>query len=423
MIDKFFALFRQDFRQSLPKFVLALFVLFAFLVSFVENFSEVRFQQFVHLADSFTQGYLYFMDIPGSLIDLAPHEGKFYWHLGPFPAIILTPFVLIFGEGFLQGYVNFFLTVINFYLLYKIALKLGIKRNIDAAWLAFAYLFSTMYIKTAFVSYSWHFAHAVVTTLILYAIFEYLHKKRFWIMGLCMAFALATRANLIVALPFFIMGILSGEKFILREKLISFLRFMSPIFIVGLILLLYNFARFGDFFDNGYEAVNYFDARIGISEPVTSYEYSGKFFSLSHIPTNLYYYFFKGLNPILVSPDSHFIKPPFMLSDNWGFSLLISAPILLFALLADSKEKLVRQSWIAAGLIFFTLLLYYQPNFSSGYAFSQRYFLDLMPFLFILLVRGLAPGISFPMKVFIAISFIANVFLVLITSLPYPYLS
>jgi hypothetical protein len=66
-------------------------------------------QQFSYLALSFLQGKTYFVAAPGNWADTVAFEGRHYWPLGPFPAVILMPFVwttqqydVFFSQGSLQ---------------------------------------------------------------------------------------------------------------------------------------------------------------------------------------------------------------------------------------------------------------------------------------------------------------------------------
>ena len=51
-------------------------------------------QQYVRLAESFLSGKLHLLvELPEHLHDTALYGGRYYWPLGPFPAVLLMPFV------------------------------------------------------------------------------------------------------------------------------------------------------------------------------------------------------------------------------------------------------------------------------------------------------------------------------------------
>ena len=76
------------------------------------------YQEFSDLAWSFLHRRL---DIPPQLLDTAVVNGKYYWTEGPFPAVVLMPFQLVFGPGFRQHLMQIILIIIIAVLLYRLA--------------------------------------------------------------------------------------------------------------------------------------------------------------------------------------------------------------------------------------------------------------------------------------------------------------
>lgn len=403
---------KKEVALIFQRILLIFLIGYCLILALVFNFTNASYQQFVYLADSFLHGKLYFLEVPGSWADVVSFEGKLYWHLAPFPALLLAPFSLFWGTDFLQGYVNFLLTILNLYLLYLIALRLGIKEKIDALWLAVGYVFGTVYLGVVFASDAWRFAQVIATSLLLLVILEYLGKKRFLLIGLLAAFAFASRFNLLLVLSFFFLGILF-EKESWQRKLVYSFKLVLPILIVGILLLLYNYARFKDPFQTGYY-LSTFNA-LHAKELRIALQSTGKsLFSLTYLPTNLYYYLLKGPYPVLQTTDSYLLAPPFATFTAPGMRLgrefsnaFIPSMIFLFSLLANTKEPIVRQSWLAIFLVLIPLLFYFAPQ--------QRYILDIMPFLFVLLVRAIAPTVPSPIKVLILLSFFLNFYLYVIS--------
>ncbi len=402
-----FSFLKINLLPAFEKVFLGTLIFYALFNALFLNLTTDNHQQFVYLADSFLHGQLSFREIPGSQLDLAWYGGKPYWHLGPFPAILLMPFVLLFGTAFRQGYVQFLLTCLNGSLLYLLALRLGIQKKLHALWLAFAYLFGSMFLAVAIDSTSWRFSQTIATTLVLVALFEYFGRKRFWLIGLLMALVFATRANILLGIAFFVLDIVF-EKYDWKKKLRELVVLFAPVFFMGCLLLLYNYTRFNNLFENGYRLA----PLSSLPEWFKNLEYTGKLFSLRYIPTNIYYYFLKGLSSVPLSSESTILKAPFITLDRHGFSVLLSAPFFIFVLLANTKEKIVRQAWVASVLILFTLLTYYISGFSLHRALSHRYFLDLTPFLYIMLIRALQPKLSVPVRILIVLSFALNFYLI-----------
>jgi len=144
--------------------LLAFYALIAFYFSFIATNSQ---QQFSLLAEAFNQGKLYFLDSNRFIEDSAFWNGKFYWPLSPFPAVVLMPFVYLFSlfnSFFYQGYLQLILNTWVFYLVYKLAVKQGWNSR-DGFFLAFAFMFASVYQILAIMSWSWYFVQVLCTLL------------------------------------------------------------------------------------------------------------------------------------------------------------------------------------------------------------------------------------------------------------------
>src|SRR3989344_1116340 len=151
----------KKFSNSFLFRIKPLYYLIAFFFLLVLSFSlifENYNQQFLYLAQAFLQGKLYFLEKPGTLLDIIYYKGQYYWHLGPFPAILLLPFVLV-GDLFkvslsYQAYLQVLLVLGTFFLGFSVAKHFGYSKD-DALWLAFAFCFSSVYHFTPFIPFSW----------------------------------------------------------------------------------------------------------------------------------------------------------------------------------------------------------------------------------------------------------------------------
>ena len=92
-------------------------------------FSLSSFPYFNFLADAFLHGQLHFRLDPPSLHDLIVFNDKVYAYWPPFPAILLMPFVAIFGVNFSDVLFNIIIGSINV-LLFSILLVELKKKNI-----------------------------------------------------------------------------------------------------------------------------------------------------------------------------------------------------------------------------------------------------------------------------------------------------
>ena len=328
-------------------------------------------EQFVHLAGSFLRGTISFAQPPGeNWADTSPFQGRHYWPLGPFPAVLLLPFVLLFGTTMQQGFLSFFLTTVNAVLLYRIARTItgGHERSL---WLMFSYVFATVYLFVATIPWSWYFAHVVATSAILLALHEYFGRTRWALVGLYVGIAFATRISLLLATTFFILGMFKNEKSSWRPLA----QLSIPIVLCLALVASYNYARFGDPLETGY--------RYNILDTEFDGNRARGMWSVSHFPANAYYLFLKGPDAI-VAPDSMVLVFPYIKPDKWGMSILFTSPIFLY--LAKFRRRPGEEAaWYAlvttGVLLFFTL-----GNFGIGARqYGYRFALDFSPFLYVML--------------------------------------
>src|SRR6266498_1159444 len=93
--------------------------LFAFVTYFLLSklggspFRVTRTAYFNYLADAFLHGQLYLRLLPKTVYDLSHFNGHYYLYWPPMPAIVLMPFVALFGVGFSDVFFNVVLASVN----------------------------------------------------------------------------------------------------------------------------------------------------------------------------------------------------------------------------------------------------------------------------------------------------------------------
>jgi len=360
-------------------------------------------QQFVELADSFIHKRLYIPVSAEYVRDVSIWQGKYYWPLGPFPAVLLIPFVSIWGIHVNQGQVQFLLILLIFFLLFKIAQK--ITSNIKVSlWLSTGYIFSSAFIGIAILPLAWQFAQVVGTSLIFFALYEYLHKRRLIIIGIIIGFAAATRLNLIVASVFFFLEIIFSKN-TLKVKIEQIAQMLVPIAVCIACLLVYNRLRFHNFLDQGYSLQN-----LTIPDLIANRSFG--LWSFIHFPANLYYFFFNGPQAIFI-PGTKVLKFPYIKPDAWGMSIIFTSPIFLWLSSIDIKKKIIINALITSGVLAFVISGYYGIGFAQ---YGYRYALDFYPFLFFMLCYVIKQRMSYLLKAVIFLSFCFNWYL-----LSFPY--
>jgi hypothetical protein len=354
-------------------------------------------QQFVYLARSFLDGHLYFTSFPGRWDDASYYAGHYYWPLGPLPAVIVLPFVAAFGLAVQQGYLLCVLNLLNLILLYGIALKITGDSG-RSGWLSFSYIFGTSYLFIALIPWSWYFAQAVATSLLLLALYEFFSRRRWWLIGLYTALGVAARIDIILAGLFFWSSIiLSAETKYQKMKQLAW--FAMPVALSVVLLMAYNLLRFNSVFESGYG--------LQLLRGGQAANRSHGLWGLVHFPANLYYFFLKGPDGVFL-PGTKILTYPYLRPNSWGMSILFTSPILLWIFKAPWKETIVRLSALTSLLMCIVFLGYYGIG---HYQYGYRYALDFYPFLFVALAYATKNEFSLPMKVITLCSFLFNYYL------------
>jgi len=361
--------------------LIILFSVLSFGYNFIVTWTELSVltengNEFSLLADGFLHGRLDLSKYPGKSLDCSLSHGRCFWALGPWPAVLLLPFVgifKIFSAAFYQGYMNFFLGFLVLWLCYRLAKKLAYSQT-DALWLALTFTFGSIFIGCLFRPLSWYFSQTVAVALIFLALAEWQGKKRHGLIGLCLALCLATRLTAALGVIFFLLDIIFSPASA-REKAKALLWLLAPLAASGLLLGLYNYARFGSFWETGYGL-----ALVGWAYMAQIREQYG-LFNPAFFLTNLYYYFFKTLEPVL--GRGYFLVMPYFRVSPLGLSFFIISPIFLRIFWADHRERAVKFSWAATFPVLAVLLCYYN---SGAWQFGPRYMLDFLPFWYLLLL-------------------------------------
>jgi len=377
-------------RTVLPAALLVL----GLLALLKADFAPRAEQHFVFLARSFLEGRLDFIEAPGTWADTSPYEGRYYWPLGPLPAILLMPFVWIGGASVQQGPFLFALNAINIYLLFRIAKRIT-GNDETALWLAFAYIFATNYLYVGLVAWSWYFAQAMATTFTLWALCEFLGRRRWWVIGAALALGMTTRVTVVLAGLFFGLSLLfDGAE---RSAKIRWLARLTAPVVVGLAgLLAYNYLRFGAIAEFGYSS------QILSHEPAVNRGYG--VWSLEHVPANLYYLFFKGPEGIFI-PGSKVLQFPYVRASIWGMSILFTSPVFLGIVKAPWRDRTVRLAAATSTLMLVIVLGYYGIGVRQ---YGYRYALDFYPFLFLILCRSVGDRRPGALRVLIVLSALFN---------------
>jgi hypothetical protein len=256
-------------------------------------------------------------------------------------------------------------------------------------FLAFAFTFATSFIGVSFWSTGWFFSQVVATFLLLGAIKEYVTKKRLWVIGILFGLILLTRVAAFLGIVFVFWQIFLDKKKYIKQKFQSAILLTSFIIPFFLLFGVYNWLRFGSFFEQGYS----FQTVAGNLSGAKDYG----LFNLIHLPGNLYYFLIAPPEPVLMDSFSRVLAYPFIKANPWGLGIIFTSPYLLYLFFLKHRDKI-------SAVLLPTIFLMAVPIFTyygiGWYQFGYRYSLDFMPFVFLLFMnsyrlkhRELSPGL------------------------------
>jgi hypothetical protein len=354
-------------------------------------------QQFSLLAQAFLHGQTNFLHPIGGLgQDPVLYHGKVYWDEGPFPGLFLVPFVALFNVFhlfFYQGYIKWTLLVGILFFVYRIARILKYSKE-DSAILSLGFTLGSVFIGVAGVSSSWFFAQVMTTFLLLWSLYEFYTRKRWWLLGVICGFILMTRPTAGPILIFFVLElwqVVRHKNYKLKLK--PAIALLIPVGVAIVLVGVYNFIRFHSPLNDGN------DYQLLFRDSANARAYG--IFSLIHIPTKFYSAFLSAPLPVSKSPGSWILKFPYLQDNEYGMSMFITSPYLLylFSKKWSAYNAQARRLLVAGGVSCLLVLSYFGIGLDQ---FGYRYSLDFFPEIFLVFMilyhsqrKGLTRGMKF----------------------------
>jgi hypothetical protein len=326
---------------------------------------------YVLQAEAFLRGTL---EVPDeNLLDVAYYRGHVYVPLPPFPAVVLTPFVALFGRRLPPTVVGILLALLTLALLSRVLRRAEIEDR-DRWWIVAGFFLGTGYWWCLLKTWEmWCFAQLVATAMMVLAIHQAYVARRATTAGLAWGAAVLSRQLCIWTAPFLIAALWqeSGGS----RRVGQAFRFVIA---GGVLLALYlamNWARFDSPFNTGYGYIHHMDF---LADRARQYG----LFHPAYLPHNFAFMFLQGFHIEFAGPLK--LAPREM--DPFGTSLTMASPFLATAFLARNGSGMVRAAWISLLPMLASALLYYNNGWVQ--VNCQRFTLDLMPVLIWLQARG-----------------------------------
>src|SRR5665648_340676 len=337
---------RKELFSFNKKTALVLVILFfvAFLVYWATGTGNATpYNYYVRLVDALLHGHLYLLDNPSWLNELVPNpSGAGYFVVyPPLPAVLMVPFVAIFGIELNQTLFGLFFsaaTVVVAYLVAKSALA-KMQQSTAASrrtyvWFAVLFGFGTIFWYLSSIGSVWLIAQVIATFFMMLALYECFNKNRPLLIGLLVGASFWCRLPTALGIFFFAALVISQQqnqgwinKF--KASLPSLVKLALGMSVFVLLNFAYNYARYGTVFDVGYWMIPGL-----LDEPWFRYGH----FSLLYIADNLQP-FLLGL-PLLTS------TAPFVQFPMSGMAIWFTTPAFLFALRSKIKDKVTLCGWL-----------------------------------------------------------------------------
>jgi hypothetical protein len=310
-----------------------------------------------------------------------------YTPFPPGPAILLLPFVAIWGTAFSESEFAAALGAVNVVVFWQVLAALGVSRRTQALVVPF-FAFGTVHFYCATQGSVWQYSHVAAVFFMLAAVLLLLRNAPLALTAFVFGFAVISRSPTLLAAPFFLYYVYHqhSERLTIagltdRAWLKDVAAFGAGLAPFGLLMLGYNYARFHDPFNSGYQAVyeTYVNSDIKYSYYRSLFPDAPQFklFDVRNIPIHLYTLF-------LMPPQFHADWTVFRPSP-YGMSVLLTSPAFVYAFLVKRKTALKPACWLAIGLVSALLFMHYSQGWVQ---FGYRFLLDFAPFLLILTALG-----------------------------------
>lgn len=362
-------------------------------------------KHFSLLADSFIRGDLFLspMNLPDG--DYVDYNGKQYLFFGPMPSILLMPFVFVFGKNFPQMTLSIASLVIVYFAIFWFLAQLKFKIA-DRFWLTNFFVFGTVLYFVGLINVSAYVVQALGVAFIVLSLFEYFSLKRWFVIGLLVAAAGATRISLFAMAVFYILEIWRLRNQIDVRR--SLLLLIFPILFSLLVLGIYNLRRFGSVFDTGYSR------NVSVLNKGYPNLLEGTL-SLKHVPANLYLLLAAPPDPVKKDRLQFVMEFPYLRANGQGMAIWFTSPLFIYLLFARRQPYTISA---ISGIVALAIpsLLYFGLGIDQ---FGYRYALDFYPLLFLILLSAFGRGLPTFAKVIITGGISFNLFYM--SSLWYSY--
>ncbi len=343
-----------------------------------------------------------FRTMRDGIVNVTPEEierrqTQYYVSFPPFPALLMLPFVALWGLETNDVLFNILIAALApallFLLLRRLRTREASQRTFcEDLWLTALLGVGSVFYYSAVIGQVWYTAHVVSVVLVLLYVMAALDARYPFAAGLCLVCGFLCRPEILFAAPLFLWELArvhsrprEGEapqgflpqlrdrwhRFDRAAALRTLLRFGAPIAVVGLAAAAHNIVRFGRPTEFGHTFLN-----VRWKERIQHY--------------GLFNYTFLGRNLacMLALTPKIIAGWPYVQTSHHGLALWVTSPALLYLLWPQVKGPLHRPLWLTTACMAIPDLLYQN---SGWIQFGYRFSLDYMVLLVCLLAIGGRP--------------------------------
>jgi hypothetical protein len=376
---------REAHNRWLQALAIAAAVLAVYLLT---SSGSNPFNQYVLLSDAFLHGRLDIRN-PPDYLELARYRDgeactgqepgcKGFVIDPPSPAVLLMPFVAIWGTDLNQTYVSMLFGALAMGLFWVAARQMGWSPRFSGAMVLLLAL-GTNFWWASTDGGLWTFAHVSAVFFLMAALVEATGARRPWLVGLLVGAAGLARLPVFLSSPFFAYLIIEKDgrpwREMLRDRSVQaqLAGFAAAVAVMAGADLLYNFARYGTPLDKGYDHPQYAD------QPWFA---KGRF-DISYIPRHIEAIFYK-------QPELNEGEFPYFRPSSYGMALFFTTPAFLYAFNSYWDRRTLAAA-LTLGLTAVPLVL----HGTTGWAqFGYRFSMDLFPMLAVLTAAGMRHELS-----------------------------
>lgn len=382
---------RRNLANAAGLFALALVALFALQAAFHIPISGVSSApHYLYQAESFLHGH-WDLDLPPTFTDVVQVNGKDYIVYPPFPALLLLPFVAVFGPHTSDILFTAVMSACGLpllFLLFEQARFNGLTRRpwVGNSLMAILFYFGSLGLTLSVGGTMWFTAQVVCFTFTLLALLA-AFRGHYALGAALLGCAFFSRATVLFGFLFILYLAWQGsdrgfERFFatLRARapdwtVIPWRRLAPAVTVTAAVALLFfirNSLIFGSPLNSGYD---------NLIKQHYSVVTTGAF-NVRYIPSNILANFFDFPKVTFNGPfDRH---PTIdMLNGGEGLSVFFTTPLFLLLFWRNRAFSMTRAAlWVVVGLILAVALLFHAAGW---YEFGARYLFDAYPFAFLLL--------------------------------------